>query len=188
MRKKLYEMTLEELWELFPIFLDKCNDKWDTYYNVIETFLHGLLVDYPNCRINHIGSTAISYIIANDIIDVLVEIPPEASIEDVAHLLEKNGFIIMSTASNRILLSKRYTKYGFADNVYHIHLRFFGDNDELYFRDFLNSHPDVAREYELLKIDLWRNFEHDRDAYTEGKGDFIRLWTKEARKQFPNRY
>ena len=30
---------------------------------------------------------------------------------------------------------KGYTENGFADKVYHIHLRYAGDNDELYFRD-----------------------------------------------------
>ena len=59
----------------------------------------------------------------------LVEIPSGANIEDVANLLEKNGFMRMSTAANRISLNKGYTRYGFADKVYHIYLRFFGDND-----------------------------------------------------------
>ncbi len=181
-------MTLEELWELFPIFLVEHNDKWGTYYKEIESLLQRLLADYPDCRISHIGSTAIPDIKAKNIIDVLVEIPSEASIEDVAHLMEKNGFIIMSTASKRISLNKGYTKYGFADKVYHIHLRFFGDNDELYFRDYLTAFPEVAKEYEQLKMGLWRKYEYDREAYTEAKGEFIRKWTNEALKEYKNRY
>ena len=41
-----------------------------------------------------------------------------------------------------------------SDKVYHIHLRYTGDNDELYFRDCLNEHPQVAEEYEALKLEL----------------------------------
>ena len=26
-----------------------------------------------------------------------------------------------------------------------------GDNDEIYFRDYMNAHPDAAREYEKYK-------------------------------------
>ena len=32
MSKKLYEMSLEELWEIFPIFLVEHNDEWETWY------------------------------------------------------------------------------------------------------------------------------------------------------------
>ena len=188
MDKELSEMTVEELWRLFPISLVDHDDKWDTLYKEVETLLQGLLSDSLKCRISHIGSTAIADIKAKDIVDVLVEIPSDADIEDVADLLEKNGFIRMSTAVNRISLNKGYTKYGFADKVYHIHLRFFGDNDELYFRDYLNEFPEVAKEYEQLKMELWRKYEHDRDAYTEAKGEFIRKWTDEALKKYKNRY
>ena len=32
MKKKLNEMTLEELWKLFPIFLSEYKEKWLEYY------------------------------------------------------------------------------------------------------------------------------------------------------------
>ena len=32
---------------------------------------------------------------------------------------------------------------GFADKVYHIHLRYAGDNNELYFRDYLNEQAEL---------------------------------------------
>lgn len=188
MNKVLSEMTLEELWRLFPISLVDHDEKWVTLYKEVEALLQGLLADSLNCRISHIGSTAISDIKAKNIVDVLVEIPSGANIEDVANLLEKNGFIRMSTAANRISLNKGYTKYGFADKVYHIHLRFYGDNDELYFRDYLNEFSEVAKEYEHLKMRLWGKYEHDRDAYTEAKGEFIHKWTNEALKEYRNRY
>lgn len=95
-------MTIEELWRLFPISLVDHNDKWGALYKEVETMLQGLLSAYLNCRISHIGSTAISDIKAKDIVDVLVEIPSSADIEDVANLLEKNGFIRMSIMTNCI--------------------------------------------------------------------------------------
>lgn len=188
MRKKLSEMTLEELWELFPIFLVAHDDRWEAYYKEIEKELNELLADQHIVRFSHIGSTAIQGIWAKNIVDVMVEIPQSVDMKDTAQILEQNGFIIMSSGANRISLNKGYTENGFADKVYHIHLRYAGDNDELYFRDYLNEHPDVAKEYEALKLRLWKQFEHDRDAYTDAKTDFISKWTAEAREEYGDRY
>lgn len=56
----------------------------------------------------------------------------------------------------------------------HLHLRKADDNDELYFRDYLNVHTDLAKEYEKLKLSLWKQYEHNRDGYTERKTDLFR--------------
>jgi len=188
MRKELSEMTLEELWELFPIFLVAHDDRWKENYNEIEKTLTRLLSDQPVVRISHIGSTAIQGIWAKNIIDVMIEIPQSADMKDMAQILKQNDFIIMSSEENRISLNKGYTANGFVDKVYHIHLRYAGDNDELYFRDYLNEHPDVAKEYETLKLRLWKQFEHNRDAYTDAKTDYISKWTAEARREYGDRY
>ena len=188
MRKKLSEMTIEELWDLFPIFLVEHRERWTDDYKEVETELLNLLKDCGYSRINHIGSTAISNIWAKNIIDVLVEIPTGKNIENVAEIMKQNGFIVMSADSRRISLNKGYTEDGFADKVYHIHLRYVGDNDEIYFRDYLNEYADIAKEYEALKLNLWKQYEHNRDAYTEAKTDFIKQWTMEARRKYGNRY
>ena len=188
MGKELSEMTLEELWELFPIFLVEHDERWKDSFNEIEKMLAGLLSDQPVVRISHIGSTAVQGIWAKNIVDVMIEIPQCVDMKDMAQILEQNGFIIMSSEANRISLNKGYTENGFADKVYHIHLRYDGDNDELYFRDYLNEHPDVAKEYETLKLWLWKQYEHNRDAYTDAKTDFISKWTAEARKEYGDRY
>ena len=46
----------------------------------------------------------------------------EMTLEELAHVMERNGFIGMSAETNRISLNKGYTKEGFADKVFHIHL------------------------------------------------------------------
>lgn len=187
MKKNLSEMTLDELWELFPIFLVPHDDRWKDSFNEIEETQTGHLAGWPGVRISHIGSTAVQGIWAKNIIDVMVEIPENVDMKDIAQILEQNGFIIMSSGTKRISLNKGYTEKGFADKVYHIHLRYAGDNDELYFRDYLNEHPAVAKEYETLKLRLWKQYEHNRDAYTAAKTDFISKWTAEARKEYGDR-
>ena len=43
MGKELSEMTLEELWDLFPIFLVQHDDQWNGYYEEIEAVITDLL-------------------------------------------------------------------------------------------------------------------------------------------------
>ena len=188
MGKKLSEMTLKELWELFPIFLVEHNKNWKRYFNEIEKQIKELLADHRVERISHIGSTAIPNIWAKNIIDVLVEISESANMKKVGYVLEQNGFLIMATNTDRISLNKGYTEKGFANQVYHIHLRYIGDNDELYFRDYLSENPQIAKKYEALKLELWKRYEHNRDAYTDAKTDFIREYTEKARRKYGDRY
>ena len=49
----------------------------------------------------------------------------------------KNGYICMSQSENRLSFNKGYTENGFAERTFHLHLRYAGDNNELYFRDYL---------------------------------------------------
>ena len=87
-----------------------------------------------------------------------------------------------------ISFNKGYTEDGFAERVFHLHLRYTGDNDELYFRDYLIEHSAAAKEYEELKLKLWKKYEHNRDAYTDAKTELVRRYTEMARRLYGNRY
>ncbi len=184
MSKKLSEMTLEELWELFPIILTEHKSEWAEYYLEMEAILKEELGDRQILRISHIGSTAINGIWSKPIVDILVEIALDEDMQAVAEEIEKCGFLRMSDEKGRISFNKGYTENGFDEKVYHLHLRFAGDNDESYFRDYMNEHPHLAKEYEKLKLGLWKRFEHSRDGYTNAKTDFIKKNTAEAKKQY----
>lgn len=177
MAKKLTEMTLEELWELFPIILTEHSERWVEFYAEKEQELKMILPE--GAVINHIGSTAVKGIWAKPIVDILVEV--DENLTDIAEILQNNGWIKMSESDKRISFNYGYTENGFAEKVYHLHLRYVGDNDEIYFRDYLNTHPEIAKEYERLKLDLWKKFEHDRDGYTEAKGEFVKKYTMLAK-------
>lgn len=188
MGKSLSELTLEELWELFPLFLVPHNEQWDEYYDEMKDFLCNILSNYKVQRISHVGSTAIKGIWAKNIIDILIEIDIYENMEEVSKVIEYNGFICMSSNTDRVSFNRGYTENGFEEKVYHLHLRKAGDNNELYFRDYLNEHPQIAKAYEQLKLDLWKRYERDRDGYTEAKSDFVTRWTSEARKVYSGRY
>lgn len=187
MTKLLSEMTLEELWELFPIFLSEHKTCWNAWYVEEESRILNL---FPNMKfqINHIGSTAINDIWAKPIIDILLEIPYDISMENIKHILLSNGYICMSENEKRMSFNLGYTNVGFAEKVYHLHLRYMGDNDELYFKDYLNDNPEVAKQYEELKLSLWKIHEHNRDEYTYAKETFITNVTNTAKVRYGKRY
>jgi len=72
--------------------------------------------------------------------------------------------------------------------VYHLHVRYLDNWNELYFRDYLIEHSEVAEEYGRLKMSLWKKYEHNRDGYTEAKSDFINKHTEKAKLKYANRY
>lgn len=94
----------------------------------------------------------------------------------------------MSETSDRISFNKGYTEKGFAERVFHLHLRYIGDNDELYFRDYLIEHTNIAIEYERMKLELWEKYEFNRDGYTNSKTDFIQKYTEKAKLEYGDRY
>ena len=186
MGKKLSEMSLEELWQLFPILLTEHQSCWKQWHLEEESSLKNILP--PEARIHHIGSTAIPAIWAKPIIDILVEIPREKDLLVYKQLIVDNGYICMSQTDNRLSFNKGYTEEGFAERVFHLHLRFAGDNDELYFRDYLMQFPAVAGEYEKLKLSLWKEYEFCRDGYTNAKGEFVKKYTQKAKELYKDRY
>lgn len=186
MTRKLEDLTLEELWQLFPITLTPHNPEWREWArNEIESLSH-ILTDYFPI-INHIGSTAIDSIQAKPIIDILVEISPNIDWQGVRILMEKGGYICMASSENRMSFNKGYTIKGYADKVFHVHFHRIGDNHEIIFRDFLNTHSSDAKEYEKLKLSLLPKYKNDRNGYTEAKTDFIKGIVKKANSAEPEK-
>jgi len=180
--KKLTEMTLEELWELFPIVLTEHKEYWADWYREEVAVLENIL---PFCaEFYHIGSTAVNGIWAKPIIDILIAVKSVEQMKYSADILQKSGYVVMSESENRVSLNKGYTEKGFAERVFHLHLRLENDKDEIYFRDYLNTHYEVAKEYEKMKLRLWKQYEHNRDAYTEAKTEFIKKYTRLAKQEY----
>jgi len=188
MSPTLEEMSLEELWQLFPIFLREHQDEWKDWYAEERLLLLSFLPEHQIVRLSHIGSTSVETIWAKPIVDILLEIPKETDMVVMRDLLLQNGYLLMSESQGRMSFNKGYTPSGFAERVFHLHLRYEGDHDELYFRDYLQEHPAVAEDYEKLKLSLWKQYEHNRDAYTEAKTEFIKNYTEKAKKLYGRRY
>ena len=115
---------------------------------------------------------------------MVLEAADEEAFKRLDAVIPTCGYIRMRSGAGRVSFNRGYTPKGFAQEVFHLHLRLPRDADEVFFRDHLNLRPDLAAEYERLKLSLWKPYEHDRDGYTAAKGDFVRRVTAEARQYF----
>lgn len=184
-------MTNAELWELFPIILRVHDPKWEERYRGEKGRLINAAGESNIVRINHIGSTAVPHLTAKPTIDILIEIAHSCDTEKLKEDLVSIGYIYTAQPDNplrHMMFLKGYTPQGFKGQAFHVHIRYPGDWGELYFRDYLKEHKDIAAEYGMLKAELIKQYEHDRDGYTEAKTEFINRYTDKAREEYKGRY
>lgn len=182
--KPLSDLTPAELGKLFPIILADYDERWPRFYEEERTALRAALAGIPVRGIEHIGSTAVPGLRAKPTIDILVQVEPSADSEAIIGAMKRSGYEYTARPENpppHMMFMKGYTPRGFRGQAVHVHVRHPGDWDEPRFRDYLITHPGTAREYEALKEELARGFPNDREAYTEGKTEFVRRVTGEAR-------
>jgi GrpB-like predicted nucleotidyltransferase (UPF0157 family) len=86
MEKELSEMTLEELWELFPIILKKHNKDYKSWYEVEKQRLVRCVDKQAIIRVSHIGSTAVDGLLAKPTVDILLEIDNESNIKKLIRI------------------------------------------------------------------------------------------------------
>ena len=185
--KKLDDLTQEELGKLFPIIISEPNSNWKILFEAEKNEIIRILEEKA-IRIEHFGSTAIPNIVAKPTIDILVEIHKRKEIKnEIIELMKSNGYHFIprnDCPPPYIMFVKGYTNEGFKGQVYHIHMAEKEHNglwDRIYFRDFLIDNIEAAREYERIKRNLAEKYKYDREAYTEGKTEFVKQVTEKAK-------
>ncbi len=187
MVQRSLESDQERQARLYPVVLSQYNPAWPDWYAEEKENL-GKLLGWENiARISHIGSTAVPGLLAKPTIDILVEIKEKTPVNLVRTALAAPCYICLNPVDqNRpdlsLMFIKGYLATGFAPKVFHIQVRYPGEQAELYLRDYLRSHPETAAAYARLKSSLLQEFKHDRDGYTRMKGDFIHAVTQKAIK------
>ena len=187
MGKSLAEMTLTELWQLFPIEIKPYSAVYPAQYERESSRILSLIGDFT-VRLSHIGSTAVAGLYSKPIVDILAEIRPDARPDTVKKMLEREWVCMnLQMTPLRMSFNKGYTERGYDKEVFHLHVVNYGSCDELYFRDYLIDNPDVAAQYAALKKSLLR-FRFDRDGYTRAKTDFVLDCVKKAKRDYGDRY
>lgn len=154
------------------VFLNKPSALWKKLFKIElrAIILSGIA---PRERVHHIGSTAIDFIKAKPIIDILVGISPGQE-EEVIKKLEMIGYIYKANFDPK---EWHYLVKGNDSCItHHLHICY-ADSDfyhsHILFKDILNKNFDLAKRYEYIKTELSEKYKDHRQHYTKSKEDFI---------------
>ena len=137
---------------------------------------------YGILDIQHIGSTAVPGLKAKPILDIGIAVANFEEAFALVPLIEGLGYTYRG--ENGIPRRHYFVKGPPNKRTHHIHM-FEEANEEwakhLLFRDYLRMHPETVTAYQALKEDLAKRYPRDREAYTNGKHEFIQKVLEEAR-------
>ena len=137
--------------------------------------------------IQHVGSTAIPGMIAKPIVDIQVAVDSLPLVKEIAiEKLKTFNYVYWydNPDPERMFFVKGMPPFG-EKRTHHVHIVEYTSKhwrNKINFRDYLIAHPEVAREYEQLKIHLAKQHTHDRERYTEEKTKFIKEILQKAQQ------
>jgi GrpB-like predicted nucleotidyltransferase (UPF0157 family) len=125
--------------------------------------------------IHHVGSTAVPGIAAKPIVDMIAGVHDLDEARAAYEPLLAIGYVY---TPHRPGIAHHFSKpSGRLDEVTHgVHVTEPGSDlwrERLAFRDALRADPDLAAEYEVLKLRLAAEHASDVEAYTQGKRAFV---------------
>jgi GrpB-like predicted nucleotidyltransferase (UPF0157 family) len=129
-------------------------------------------VDTAGAKVEHVGSTAVPGLAAKGVIDLQLAV---AALEDETSYrpaLESFGLVLRQREADH----RFFRPPAGLPRIVHVHVCAIGSKweaDHLRFRDLLRSRPELATQYERLKVSLAAEHAHDRGAYNAGKAAFI---------------
>lgn len=145
---------------------------WPRLFSTLGNALRAALQETA-VRIDHIGSTAVPGLDAKPIIDIQVSVADLEPLDRYRIPIESAGFVWRADNPDQ---TKRYFRERPGQRRTHIHVRRWGSWAEqaaLLFRDYMRAHPLDARRYAELKYRLAREYQTNREGYTEAKSPFV---------------
>ncbi len=134
--------------------------------------------------IQHVGSTAIPGLSAKPIIDIYIGARSIYDAQQGIEPIKSLGYQFWDENPNKekLFFVKGMPPFG-SGRTHHIHIvEHKGNywNAVILFRDYMLCHPDEIAVYAALKYKLAETFRNDREAYTDGKTDYITSILKKA--------
>jgi len=153
--------------------------RWPVLYSEERARVMAVLGNLDVESIEHIGSTSVPGLSAKPIIDLLVTVPwlgpPDPFIEPLRSL-DYTFFAALGHKDRHMFARGR-------PHTHHLHIVQHHSEEHqhpLAFRNYLRSDVDTAHTYVALKRALAERFHHNRQAYNEGKTNFIRAVVAQA--------
>ena len=141
--------------------------EWAERFSTHRAMIQGTC---PDCTTDHIGSTAIPGIWSKDVVDVLVGVPAGA-VPPVTDALERTGYTCEGQRPGHAWLCWPAPER--REAVIHVIERGSEAHEKrLRFRDRLRESPELAAEYEALKLALAEE-SADWGEYTARKAAFV---------------
>lgn len=159
--------------------------KWATDFQQESKSLNDIFKE-EIVEIHHIGSTSIEGLSAKPIIDIM---PIVRDIQRVDVYNEQMIQLGYTPKGENGLPGRRYFQKGGDNRTHHVHIYEQGNPEimrHLVFRDYLKSHPVVAKKYGELKSMLAKKFPYDVESYIAGKDKFVQA-VEEKAKRWNNR-
>lgn len=162
------------------------NSNWPDSFKQEANILAKTLDSYVK-EIHHFGSSSIPDMPAKPVIDILLECDNLDYIDIIKAKLKNLNY---AEFSRHIIPHWSYFTRKIERNInFHLHIRERGDPQikrHIWFRDYLIAHPDLAKQYAELKLQLASKFEYDIYSYVYGKDQFIQQIDTKA-KLWPHR-
>jgi GrpB-like predicted nucleotidyltransferase (UPF0157 family) len=162
--------------------IDPYDPQWPARFRAEQDLIEAAIGPWITGGVHHVGSTAVPGLSAKPIIDIQVGV---ADLDSSRACIDVLADLDYQYAPYRTDQMHWFCKPEPSRRTHHLHLLPTGSPrflDVLAFRDHLRMHPETAAEYEALKRDLARRFHHDREAYTDGKAEFVARVSRIARR------
>ncbi|MBP3284682.1 MAG: YfcE family phosphodiesterase [Clostridia bacterium] len=171
--------------EINTVVLQEYNPKYKELFEKEKANLLKYLGDEV-VQIEHIGSTSMPGIVSKPIIDIVVAVKDLGKIGEIEKILTEKGYIYKGPIS---AIDDRY-QFLVGNSIkrdYHIY--FTELNSEVWYkfvlyRDYMLSHPEELKQYEMLKMKLAKLYPNDRRNYLKHKQVYINEIHKKARKLY----
>lgn len=156
------------------VVLEDYNSNWKEMYKEEERNLKEILKDNI-IEIMHVGSTSIEGLSAKPVIDIMVTVQNLKDVENFKHLFTNDlGYDFRDDGGVK---GEYLVRKGSEDARTHF-IHIIEENSErynnfVYFKKYLESHPEKITEYRNLKEELCEKYSDDRKSYTSSKNDFI---------------
>jgi GrpB-like predicted nucleotidyltransferase (UPF0157 family) len=164
-------------WVDEPVRLSAYDPNWPLLFEAEKVLLEGALGEVISGGVHHIGSTAVVGMTGKPVIDILVGVKSlDAARAHFAKLEE-----LQYCYSPFRPWEHWFCKPSPECRTHHLHLIEPTHPDfqrVLRFRDRLRSDPQVRRDYVALKQSLASRYAHDREAYTDGKAEFVHRYSQ----------
>jgi GrpB-like predicted nucleotidyltransferase (UPF0157 family) len=146
---------------------------WVILFEKLRGFVLPVISDLV-VTIEHVGSTSVPGLAAKPIVDMDVVVSTQADVHTAIQRLATLGYVHegdLGAIGREAFIPPDGMSW------HHLYVCTMENTEykrHILFRDYLRSHPEEAKMYGDLKLELAHRFHNDRLAYTNAKSDFVK--------------